>query len=439
MTDVLRSTGLPALGELPWGTHSCVFYATTNDLIGLIVPFFQAGLKANEFCFWIVGDPSDLDGARQELIQSWPEAAALLRAGALELVHQSEWYFQDGRFAPERILPVLREKLTAALDRGCSGIRLVGDGAWLRSEFWPEFLAYERQLNEALAGLRLLVLCAYPLPRLTAEQMLEVAESHELVAARRHGQLQVFEAPPLKQAKSQIEKLNRALEGRIEQRTGQLQELNGELRRLTARLDSAREEEGARIARELHDQLGSALTSLRWEVEGLARVTSEPEREQKMASMLKLIDATVAVVRRIASELRPQVLDDCGVVAAVEWQARQFEARSGLACQCHILVDEVHLTRDQGTAVFRILQEALTNVLRHAEATQVTIAIREDGGDFVLEVRDNGVGLPDGPAHAEVPLGLVGMRERAQLAGGSVSIAGASPGPGTVVTLRIPQ
>jgi PAS domain S-box-containing protein len=223
-----------------------------------------------------------------------------------------------------------------------------------------------------------------------------------------------------------------------------LRATTAQLRALSASLQSAREEEGTRIARELHDELGSALTVLKWgleEIDGIlstAAITSDPTTlRSKIATMTALVESTVHTVRRISSELRPSILDDAGLVATIEWEAKKFEARAGITCHLDSLVNDVHLTREQSTAVFRIFQEALTNILRHAEATQVEISIREEGDEFVLTISDNGRGITRGETSGTATLGLLGMRERAHLVGGVVSITSAE-GRGTVVTVHVP-
>lgn len=216
-----------------------------------------------------------------------------------------------------------------------------------------------------------------------------------------------------------------------------------QLRALSASLQSAREEEGARIARELHDELGSALTSLRWSLDEIDKLLSKTNKDAadtlrgKIATMITLVASTLNTVRRISSELRPGILDDVGLIAAIKWEIRQFQTRSGIVCYVDSLVEEAHLTRDQSTAIFRIFQEALTNVLRHAQSTRVDITIKEEEeGEFVLTIRDNGRGITDEEKAGEKSLGLLGMRERAHLIGGEVNITG-SARQGTVVTVRV--
>lgn len=213
------------------------------------------------------------------------------------------------------------------------------------------------------------------------------------------------------------------------------------LRALSARLHSAREEEGARIAREIHDELGGILTGLKWDLEkidtNLKGSNELSEIHKRINSMTTLIETTINTVRRIASELRPGVLDDLGLVAAIEWQVEQFQSRSGLKCHWTNRAREVELSRERATAVFRILQEILTNVLRHARATNLYVKLARSKHFFELEVRDDGVGIAASQRMNSRSLGLLGMKERALLVGGAVRITG-KEGGGTTVLVRVP-
>lgn len=218
------------------------------------------------------------------------------------------------------------------------------------------------------------------------------------------------------------------------------------LRALSARLRSAREEEGTRIAREIHDELGGALTGLKWDLEKIDRTLNSgsngsriPEVHKRIGTMTTLIETTINTVRRIASELRPGLLDDLGLVAAIEWQVQQFESRT--AIHCHWITNageiEVELSREKATAVFRILQEILTNVLRHARASNLYIKLSDTKDYFEMEVRDDGHGITESQRINPRSLGLLGMKERALLVGGEVNIRG-EEGVGTTVVVRVP-
>src|ERR671937_915864 len=217
-----------------------------------------------------------------------------------------------------------------------------------------------------------------------------------------------------------------------------LRESEEKLRRLAAHLISVREEERAHIAREIHDELGQVLTGLKMEVTWLAKRLREKPLVEKTDSMCKLIDSTVQTVRKIATGLRPEMLDDMGLVAAVAWQAKEFQKRTGIRCRTKLPAESAKLDLDVSTTVFRIFQEILTNVARHSRATRVDIDLSVTEEQVALEVVDNGIGIPAADLDGRKSLGLLGMHERALLFGGEVQITG-TPGHGTRVSVSIPM
>jgi signal transduction histidine kinase len=218
-----------------------------------------------------------------------------------------------------------------------------------------------------------------------------------------------------------------------------LQHSFDQLRALAARLQSVREEEGTRVARQIHDELGQALTAIKLESAALIReLPREAKRQSNRAeSIAKLADETIQAVRRISTELRPGILDDLGLAAAVEWVTEEFQARTGTKVQLTLPGVDLVIDREHATALFRILQEILTNVARHANATQVSVRLVQEEGSLILEVHDNGKGVSKEDLSAGRSLGILGMRERALLLGGELAISGA-PALGTTVTVRIP-
>jgi len=198
-----------------------------------------------------------------------------------------------------------------------------------------------------------------------------------------------------------------------------------------------REEERTYIAREVHDELGQALTGLKIDLAWLKSRMADRVLVDRVQSVIVRIDGAIDTVRRIATDLRPSVLDDLGLVAAVEWQAQEFERSTGITVQLEVQAEHVELEDICATTAFRILQETLTNVARHANATRVTIALRVSSEALTLEVRDNGRGISKAEMASPQSLGLLGSRERAIACGGKLVIDGVR-GKGTTVSLRIP-
>ena len=210
-----------------------------------------------------------------------------------------------------------------------------------------------------------------------------------------------------------------------------------QLRNLAARLLSVREEERARIAREVHDELGQSLTAVKIDLAWVAGRL--PRRNgpmlERIRSTLQLADSIMESVRRISTELRPGILDH-GLAPAVEWQVQEFQARTGIQCKVRLLTQEVYAP-DVSTALFRILQETLTNVARHAKATRVEVVEQKQRDRLVLRIRDNGRGFDQSEPSLSKSLGLLGMRERAAILGGRVKISSV-PGRGTTVIAWVP-
>jgi len=212
-----------------------------------------------------------------------------------------------------------------------------------------------------------------------------------------------------------------------------------QLRSLAAHLESVTEEERKHIAREIHDELGQMLTALKIDLSWLTpRLPKEQESLlEKTKSMCQLIDMAIHTVQKVSAELRPAVLDDLGVTAAIEWQAGEFEKLTEIKCEFSSNPEDVVLDQDRSTAIFRIFQEALTNVVRHANATKVKASLIEEAGKIVLRIRDNGIGITEKQISDPKAFGLIGIRERAHFWGGEVKISG-TPGKGTTVVVSIP-
>jgi PAS domain S-box-containing protein len=212
------------------------------------------------------------------------------------------------------------------------------------------------------------------------------------------------------------------------------------LRNLTRRLQSLLEEERTRISREIHDELGQALTAMKMDLslirkrllsDGLAEPAAKIQEIELAATRI------IRTVRKIATDLRPGILDELGVVAAIKWMVKNFQNRTGIRCK--VAVQGVDKISDptRATAIFRIVQEALTNVMRHAAASQVNVSLERKDDTLIVEVRDNGVGIQEGRIFDSKSLGLTGIRERVLLLGGEAAISG-KPGEGTVVRVTLP-
>ncbi|MGD0278220.1 MAG: PAS domain S-box protein [Smithella sp.] len=212
-----------------------------------------------------------------------------------------------------------------------------------------------------------------------------------------------------------------------------------ELRNLSVHLQSVREEESTRVARKIHDELGQSLTALQMDLSWLINRLPAGNKSirEKTQNMSGLVDATIESVHNITTELRPSLLDDLGLAAAIEWQAADFQKRSGIRCQAHIGCGDSVINKEQATAIFRIFQETLTNIARHARATLCKVSLTENENELRLEVTDNGIGITQWQIDDTQSFGMIGMRERAHLWGGTVHVRNVKPS-GTMVKVLIP-
>ncbi|MCV2355636.1 PAS domain-containing sensor histidine kinase [Paucibacter sp. B2R-40] len=222
-----------------------------------------------------------------------------------------------------------------------------------------------------------------------------------------------------------------------EQASQELHHSRHELRRLSASLIDAREEERRRIARELHDELGQRLSALKMELADVGEELHGRAIQLRMHGMLAMLDETVASVRRIATDLRPLMLDDLGLNAAIEWLAREYARRMDIEITVRLDEEEPQMEPRMATALYRMVQEALTNVARHARATDVQIELRVEGKELALTIQDNGIGFPISAKRKENSFGLLGMRERALLLQGQM-LTDNPPGGGGRIRIRLP-
>jgi PAS domain S-box-containing protein len=219
----------------------------------------------------------------------------------------------------------------------------------------------------------------------------------------------------------------------------EIREANKRLRQLTTHLQTIREEERKRIGREIHDELGQQLTAIKMDVAWLNKKFhgSDEKADHRLKDLLVMLDETVKSVRRISSQLRPSLLDDLGLTAAMEWQLGEFEKRAGIKTSFSAPHDEIPIPEASKTALFRIFQESLTNVVRHAAAKKVSVELKEVNKKLVMSIADNGKGFDPLKVTEKKTLGILGMKERSEMVGGTYEI-NSKPGEGTSVIVSVP-
>ena len=193
MAAALRKTGIEPIGDMPWGTHFCLFYETKDDLLDTAVPYFKAGLQSNEFCVWAVSEPLTPAEAKDALYQAIPSSDRHLVDSNIELLPGRDWYLKGNEVDPKKIIAGWDEMLRTALARGFDGLRISGNAFWLDTEYWPDFNAYECELDAAFADKPMTLLCTYPLSASRASDLLDVARAHQFSILRRKGAWEIME------------------------------------------------------------------------------------------------------------------------------------------------------------------------------------------------------------------------------------------------------
>ncbi len=212
-----------------------------------------------------------------------------------------------------------------------------------------------------------------------------------------------------------------------------------QLRKLSAHTEAMVEEERTRIARAVHDELGQSLTALKMDCAWLERRFTEGQTDllARTQMMARMIDETITTVRRISMELRPEMLDDLGLAATLEWQLQEFKKRTGIDYTASIIPKDIRVGDTISTAVYRVFQETLTNIVRHAQATRIDVLLTADAHMLLMQVRDDGIGMTNEQRTQTASLGLLGIRERVGFLGGVTEIGG-EPGHGTTIEIKIP-
>lgn len=204
----LRKTGISLLGEVPWGTHVCVFYETKQDLLNTNIDYLKAGLENKEYALWAISEPISLDEAMDALRRGIPDFDKYLARGSIELVMGHDWYLQGGQFELGKIVQAWHQKRHGALASGCAGLRVSGNALWQHTGLWKEFCDYEHALDNSIVGHQMLIMCTYALGTSRAQDILDVGRAHQCALARRNGEWDFLKVPATEKARNEIRLLN---------------------------------------------------------------------------------------------------------------------------------------------------------------------------------------------------------------------------------------
>jgi len=420
----LRKTGIGLVGDVPWGTHFFMFYETKEDLLDALVPYFKAGLESGELCLWIVSEPLTAEEAKDALRESVTEFDHYLVDHTIEILRGRQFYLSGNDPDLERVMRTWAEKADSALARGYDGLRVSASIAWLERKHWNAFSDYENELNNSISNWRMTVLCTYPLVGSTAAEILDVARTHQFAIARRNKGWEVVETPELKQAKSEIQRLNGELERRVIDRTRQLaaaneemrkemierqraeealQEAQAELARVTRALDMG--ELVATIAHEVNQPLAAIVTNGNFCLRHLESVA--PNLDELRAAITEIVTdgaRASAIISRIRNLLMKGVPRRTELAINKIIEEVSFLLRNELA-RCH-----VSLTTDLAPDLPRVagdqvqLQQVLINLIVNAldamrfsteQPRKLMIRSAKCADGVLVQVQDSGSGIKE--------------------------------------------
>jgi C4-dicarboxylate-specific signal transduction histidine kinase len=418
----LRKSGIEVVGDVPWGSHFFMFYETKEDLLDTLVPYFKAGLETGELCLWVVSEPLTEEEARDALRESVTEFERYVADHSIEILRGRQYYFSGSDPDLERVIRSWAEKTDSAVARGYAGLRLSASTAWLERRHWKAFSDYENTVNNFISNWRMMALCTYPLAGSTAAEILDVARTHQFAIARRNRGWEVVETSELKEAKSEIKRLNDELEWRVIDRTRQLAAANEEMRkemierqraeealveaqaelaRVTRALDMG--EVVATIAHEVNQPLTAIVTNGDFCLRRLA--STKPDLGEFRAAVAEIVNdgaRASAVISRIRGllmkgHLKRRELDINSLIHDVSILLQNELTRSGVFLRTDL---EPDLPRVSGDRVQ--LQQVLINLVVNATEAmrasadrrrELLIRSAKDPDGVLVRVQDSGPGI----------------------------------------------
>jgi two-component sensor histidine kinase len=412
------SSGIEAVGAVPWGTHFCQFYETADDLADTLVPYFKAGLDNGERCLWVTADPLRAHDAADALRNAVPDLDRRLAAGQIEIMDHAAWYGRaEGKAGADAVIDGWMRRKEEALAEGHAGLRLTGNTYFLEARDWDGFAEYERKVNACFCDQRILALCSYCTLKCDAGGAMDVVQNHEFALARRRGAWTMIEGAAVKQAKAALHRANAELETRVARRT--------------AALSSALAEKDV-LLKEVHHRVKNNLQVVAALLQLRAKRSADPAGREAFAETLRRIKAMSLVHEALYGGVGGGG-DTNGIDfgAYLGSLAAATAATFGMAERVAVEVAPAQGLVDLNTAVPLGLaaSEAISNAFKHAfpggRRGVVRLAFRAPtgAGDGELTVRDDGVGLPEQRAPGARGAGLSLAEALARQVGGRVSVA----------------
>ena len=408
-----RPTATDYIGSVRCGTHLCEFHSTPQGLTETLAPYFAAGLRHDEFCVWITSDPMGVDGAKTELRKVAPYLDRYLDLGQIEIWDYRDWYLRGGRFDADRVLGQWTEKEKRSLDAGYNGIRATGDMAWLEKREWPDFIAYEAEVNRAFPQHRVTGLCTYLLDACPADAVLEIARNHHFTVAQIAGEWEMIETS-----------------------------ISRQQQRLSSDVLERQDDERRWIANQLHEVTAQNVSAIAIYLTHLQQSRSWPSDVESMLEKCHtLCEQSMQQILKLSHTLHPPLLDELGLASCLRRYAEDFTKRSRIQVEVEAGPEIERLPLHVETHLFRVAQDGLSNVLHHSESLNAVVRLNRQADQVILQIEDFGRGISASAAAAATGdtaksrLGLLGMQERLRRIGGHLEIR--SSNQGTLLTASI--
>ena len=393
MAIEMRKTGIDVVGDMPWGTHFCLFYESPADVLEALVPYCKAGLESQEFCLWVVAEPLTEKDAKNALRQVLPDLDRYLDNESIEIVSAREWYLHDGTFDLNRVIAGWNKKLERASVRGYVGVRVTGDTAWLQKKDWKDFCEYEESLNTAIANQRLAVLCTYPLANCGSTEILDVVRTHQFTVVKRRDSWDVVETAGHKQAKAEIK--------RLEEREA-LRQLQAELAHFSRVTTMG--ELTASIAHELKQPISAALTNAKTCLRWLAREDPDVQEARDAASrFVKDVTRASDTITRTSSLFKKgeserelvnvnDLIEEMVVLMRSEASECSIHIRTDLAAGLsHLMADRVQLQQ----VLMNVMLNGIEAMRGVSGGGELRIRSQQAGdGQVLISISDTGKGIP---------------------------------------------
>jgi len=414
-----QPSGTEYMSGLQCGTHLCEFHNTDEELAETLVPYFSAGLQQDEFCFWVTSNPAGAEAARIGLTKAAPDLDRYLELGQIEIWDYRDWYLRGGCFDADRVFGQWVEKEKQSLDAGYKGLRLSGDLAWVEKQDWPDFMAYEAEVNRVFPQHRMIGLCTYQVDHCTADTVLEVIRNHHVALARIAGEWERIESSNFRETS-----------------------VSQQLQRLSADVLEQQDDERRWIANQLHEVTAQNVTAIAIHLAILQQRTTSPSADKLLlAQCHTLCEQSLEQILTLSHLLHPPVLDELGLAACLRRYVDDFMKQSRIHVELETDVDMGRLPLQVETHLFRVAQEGLANILRHSGSLNAVVRLHRQADEVVLEVEDFGAGMTATAAAAvsdgagKDGIGILGMQERLRKIGGQLEIR--SNNQGTLLTASI--